>query len=350
MKMRARWVDWSLLAFVLIELTTGFVSFTVGRPQGRWLFYTHGILGLGIVLLLVWKLQRVGGRLGQRKLWGEAMIISLLALAVALLAIGSGAFWSSFLKPQGYPNGLNWHVIFGVLLTIMVGAHMLLRFKPLKWRDMEGRRAFLGYLAVAGAGAALWGAQQGANKVLALPGATRRFTGSGEMGSGQGLAFPVTMWMLDNPAPLDLAAYRLRVTGAVARPQVWALEQIAALAQASLDATLDCTGGWYTQQTWHGLPVHALLEAAQPSAEAVAVSFVSTTGYRWSVPLAEARTLLLAHSVGDDALDHGRGAPLRLVAPGRRGFQWVKWVTEVRVLTARDVGQWGAIFTSGLDG
>jgi hypothetical protein len=355
MKVRARWVDWSLLAFVLIELVTGLISFTAGRPSGRWLFYLHGALGLGILLLLAWKVQRVWTRLGQRRLWagvgkGSAMAVSLLALSLALLAIGSGAVWSSWLKPQGYPNGLNWHVIFGILLTLVVVAHMLLRFKPLPWRDIAGRRAFLGYMAVAGTGAALWGAQQGLNHVAGLPGAQRRFTGSGEVGSGQGLAFPATMWMLDNPAPLDPAAYTLRISGAVARPQVWTLADLAAVKQAALEATLDCTGGWYTTQTWHGVPVASLLAAAQPVADALEVSFVSTTGYRWSVPLSEAQTLLLAQRVGDDLLDHGRGAPLRLVAPGRRGFQWVKWVTEIRVLTTRDLGQWGVIFTSGLEG
>ena len=83
-------------------------------------------------------------------------------------------------------------------------------------------------------------------------------------------------------------------------------------------------------------------------AGAHAVSFVSATGYRWSVPLAEAQTLLLATHVGGVPLDHGHGAPLRLVAPGRRGFQWVKWVNEIRVLDAPDLAQWGVIFSSGL--
>jgi DMSO/TMAO reductase YedYZ molybdopterin-dependent catalytic subunit len=78
------------------------------------------------------------------------------------------------------------------------------------------------------------------------------------------------------------------------------------------------------------------------------VSFVSATGYRWSVPLSEARSLMLATHVGGVALDHGHGAPLRLVAPGRRGFQWVKWVREVRVMEGEDLGQWAVIFTSGL--
>jgi DMSO/TMAO reductase YedYZ molybdopterin-dependent catalytic subunit len=38
------------------------------------------------------------------------------------------------------------------------------------------------------------------------------------------------------------------------------------------------------------------------------------------------------------------------VAPGRRGFQWVKWIEAVEVLERPDYGQWVAIFTSGFTG
>jgi hypothetical protein len=351
--MRPRLVDWSLLAATLLELITGLISFTVGKPEGRWLFWFHGILGIAIVLLLVWKVARIWPRLRSARQWqGSAAgtLLSVLALTVALLAIGSGVWWSSFLSPLGYPNGLNWHVIFGILLTLLVAGHMLVRFKPLRMSDFQGRRTALRFLSLAAFGSVLWLGQQGANHTLGLPGAQRRFTGSREVGSMQGLAFPITMWMFDNPRPVDPERFTLRLYGAVEAEQQVTLPELGALPQASLEALLDCTGGWYTTQVWHGVPVADLLTAARPTSEAVAVSFVSTTGYRWSVPLAEAQTLLLAQRVGDDLLDNGRGWPLRLVAPGRRGFQWVKWVTEIQVLTGRDVGQWGVIFTSGLDG
>ncbi len=350
--MRPRLVDWSLLAATLLELMSGLISFWVGKPEGRWLFWLHGALGLAILLLLGWKLVRVWPRLRAARLWREsapALLLSLAALLLALLAIGSGAWWASMLGPLGYPNGLNWHVIFGLLLTLLVAGHMLVRFKPLRRVDLQGRRTALHFLSVAAFGGALWLTQQGANHALRLPGAQRRFTGSREQGSLQGLAFPATMWMFDNPAPIDPKRFTLRVTGAVAQPQQLDLAAIAALPQHTRTALLDCTGGWYTTQIWHGIRVSDLLDAAQPTAQALAVSFVSVTGYRWSVPLAEAQTLLLAQRVGEEWLDHGRGFPLRLVAPGRRGLQWVKWVIEVRVLTAQDWAQWGAIFTSGLD-
>jgi len=115
-----------------------------------------------------------------------------------------------------------------------------------------------------------------------------------------------------------------------------------------LTATLDCTGGFYSAQRWRGMRVGRLLERAGPLADVGWVRFVSVTGYRWSLPLAEARDALVATGVGDEALVHAHGAPLRLVAPGRRGFEWVKWIVAVEALTSPDLGQILAIHWSSL--
>ena len=45
---------------------------------------------------------------------------------------------------------------------------------------------------------------------------------------------------------------------------------------------------------------------------------------------------------------HGLAPAYPLVAPGRRGFQWVKWVEEVRVTERRELGEWVAVFVSGV--
>jgi DMSO/TMAO reductase YedYZ molybdopterin-dependent catalytic subunit len=58
--------------------------------------------------------------------------------------------------------------------------------------------------------------------------------------------------------------------------------------------------------------------------------------------------MLLATGVDGERLTHGHGFPMRVVAPDRRGFQWVKWVREVEVRRSRDLGQWVAIMVSGV--
>jgi DMSO/TMAO reductase YedYZ molybdopterin-dependent catalytic subunit len=50
--------------------------------------------------------------------------------------------------------------------------------------------------------------------------------------------------------------------------------------------------------------------------------------------------------VGGEPLTHEHGAPARLVALGRRGFEWVKWVVRIEVLSGRDNGQIFSLYTS----
>jgi DMSO/TMAO reductase YedYZ molybdopterin-dependent catalytic subunit len=38
--------------------------------------------------------------------------------------------------------------------------------------------------------------------------------------------------------------------------------------------------------------------------------------------------------VGGEVFDHGHGFPLRAVVPSRRGWQWVKWLVAVEVISA----------------
>ena len=70
-----------------------------------------------------------------------------------------------------------------------------------------------------------------------------------------------------------------------------------------------------------------LLGAALDGAASIEVR--SVTGYARRFPAADASRLWLATTVGGEPLSPGHGSPARLVAPGRRGFWWVKWVTSV---------------------
>jgi DMSO/TMAO reductase YedYZ molybdopterin-dependent catalytic subunit len=106
-------------------------------------------------------------------------------------------------------------------------------------------------------------------------------------------------------------------------------------------ATLDCTGGWFTQQHWQGVDVAELLAQAGLAPSAASVTFEAVSGYKRRFGLDEAMTFLLAlGTLPGESLEaaqrfmplaHGHGYPARLVAPGRRGMEWVKWVAVIRV-------------------
>jgi hypothetical protein len=344
--MSARLTDWSLALAVGLAFATGIISLVSGRP-GQWLvFALHGAGGLWLLLLTCGKLRRVWPRLVHRHAWDRRTVFGLAATLLALLAGVSGVWWvaGGDLYAGGF-NLLNWHIVLGLALTLFVSLHMIARAKPLRSRDVGNRRQALRWSGLLLGGAALWPVQQALGRALDLPGAQRRFTGSREADSFAGNEFPSTSWVADQPRPLDPATWRLQIGGAVARPLEFGYADLLRHAD-ELEATLDCTGGFYSTQRWHGARIDRLLHAAGPHAEAHWVSFVSVTGYRWHIPIGEAANALLATHVGGEPLSHAHGAPARLVAPGHRGFEWVKWVTRMEVLTEPDPGAIASLYTS----
>lgn len=347
--MRPRLVDWTLFVLATFVAASGFGAWLLLDEQAAPIIAIHAAAGLAILVPLAWKFRRVQPRVTRTGAWDWKTPLSILTAIAAIGSLATGMFWTHMQAPTGYPNGMHLHIVFGIALMALIALHIILRFKLPSRRDLR-RRDALRWLGMLSFGALLLPAQHAANEALGLPGAQRRFTGSRGAGDDTGPAMPITNWMFDRPAPVDVTTWRLVVRGAVDRPLTLQLSDLAQSNQTTLRATLDCTGGWHSTQDWRGVRVGDLLDRAGVQPDARYVSFVSVTGYRWSLPVAEAREALLATHYEGVPLEHWHGAPLRLVAPGRRGFMWVKWVREVVVLTEPDPGQWVAIFTSGLSG
>jgi DMSO/TMAO reductase YedYZ molybdopterin-dependent catalytic subunit len=250
-----------------------------------------------------------------------------------------GLLWSSFgvggidIPGLGWQTGLGMHAALAIGLLPLLIRHAVERWPQVRLRrpDFASRRAAIRYLALGTAGVLGWRATEAAAAGADLPGSRRRFTGSQETGSLSGNDFPTTSWMTDTEPQLDPASWQLRVHGAVARETVIGWDELAGEAATTVRATLDCTGGWYTEQDWTGVPVAALLQWAGVRSSARSLVFHSATGYRRRYPLSEAGQLMLATHVSGEALAAGHGYPVRLVAPGRRGYDWVKWVVALEV-------------------
>jgi DMSO/TMAO reductase YedYZ molybdopterin-dependent catalytic subunit len=193
----------------------------------------------------------------------------------------------------------------------LVVLHLATRPVQLRRGDLT-RAAFLRLAAFTAAGVA---AKLAFDRTL---GARRAATGSLE----QARPSP-TVWIDDSAPRIDRAAWRV----AVGSRQL-TLADLAGLPQHEWTCTLDCTSGWYARNRWRGVRLSDLPLALPAGTGSLEVR--SATGYARRFDLASVSGLMLATHLDGAPLDPGNGAPVRLVAAGRRGFWWVKWVTSVR--------------------
>ena len=334
--MTPRGTDWSLALLVALLVATGMLTAFAGSPGSAWVFASHGAFGAALAIVLVWKGRRVWARVAHPARWDRSTGFGLMAGVLVGAVLASGLVWSAGgdLHLAGF-GLLNWHWALGAVLGAIVLVHGLLRAKRPRVRDLAGRRQLLASAGVALGAVAFWQLQRPVAQLLGLRGARRRFTGSYEADSFAGNAFPSTSWVADSPRELA-PDHRVTVGGLCARPVSVRADRLDA--GDELVATLDCTGGFYSTQRWRGARLGRVLDAARPAPSAARVRVVSYTGYRWDFPLTVARRLLLATHVGGERLSHNHGAPVRLVAPGRRGFQWVKWVERIELHEDPDAG------------
>ncbi|MFB6253817.1 MAG: molybdopterin-dependent oxidoreductase [Halobacteriaceae archaeon] len=344
-----RLIDWSILIVILLEGVTGIYSLTVGSPDEVFVFWLHSIGGVLLTILIGFKFYRVFPLLKYYNSIDREIYTSLIAVVLVVVALGSGILWTFGFTPWIFHwTLLTFHATIGALLLPVVFLHLISHIQYPSQKTLTDRRNAIKFVLMGIISAILWRLQGILNTLLSLPGKSHRFTGSKPFLEGNGNeSFPITSWVADDPEPIDTETWELTVHDLSGDTHAFSYEQVAT--NERLRATLDCTSGWYTTQTWSGISVDSLLDQIDSSEKVTYVRFVSVTGYRWSLPIDEARSALLATHVGNERLSHGHGAPLRLVAPQRRGFQWVKWIDRIDLRQEPDLAQWIIIFISGFD-
>ncbi len=321
--MRHPWANTALLALVPLALVTGVAGVMSGGMSRAWVLIAHAVAAYALIALLVFKARIIAGALRRRRRIDCARLVfgGMALLLVAVLA--TGLAWILLGRTLvGGISLINIHAYLAIALAVPFGAHVAARRWGLRVQPSRDRAAFLRLAGLGALGLAAWA-------VESAVGRARRFTGSYEIGSLGG-RFPSVSWLFDDPAPIDPATWRLSVSGAVTVDLNVTVSDLTSAGHRR--AILDCTGGWYSEQDWSGTALADLLDRAGIRDGARSVEVVGVTGYRRRFSLGDARTLLLATGVAGEPLTHGHGAPLRLVVPGRRGYDWVKWVVAVRVL------------------
>jgi DMSO/TMAO reductase YedYZ molybdopterin-dependent catalytic subunit len=313
----------ALFVALALAFATGVGAVATGSARGRWVVLAHGVAAVTVVLLIPWKTRII--RYGLRRARATRWLSLLLAgLAVTALVFGFG-YATGLVRSVGGLPGMWLHVAAALALVPLLVWHVLARKARPRRSDVSRRTVLRAGVAVAVA-AGIYAATDATVRLTRLPGARRRFTGSYETGSFQPDAMPNTIWLDDGVPTVDPAAWRLSIVDGRGRYEL-TLAQLSTSA-ARVRATLDCTSGWYAEQDWVGVPVATLLREV---GAARSLFVHSVTGYGIRFPVSEIGQLLLATSVGGAPLSAGHGYPLRLVAPHRRGFWWVKWVDRIEL-------------------
>jgi DMSO/TMAO reductase YedYZ molybdopterin-dependent catalytic subunit len=137
---------------------------------------------------------------------------------------------------------------------------------------------------------------------------------------------------------VDLVQWVLDVDGHVESPIRLSYAELRALPSVEREVLLICPGVFANQGRWKGVSIRLLLEKAQARE---GVSHVQIRGPETShaktvsCPIADVRSdrVFLAYEVNGQPLPVRHGYPLRLVAEGYYGYDWVKYVS---MLTAEN--------------
>lgn len=346
----------SALFFALLVYNVAFFTgpaYDIVRP-------VHFFVGFALLPLVGLKLASTGWRFSRYYLRSDAYhragppswtarLIAPLLIVSGISVLASGVEMWSFQNQLGWPWTAIHNVAAFTFVTVLV-IHVVLHVRQAHREaaaDLAGtpavatatpaapvrepvggavtRRAILG-LGLAGAVALGVGAS-------GWPSASLAWLMPRRAGDGA-LNFPVMNYE-GGMQVVDAARWRLRVTGAVARPLELSEADILALPWVERTYALNCVTGWAATRTWRGVPLATLLAMAGPHPDWAHADIRSTSGYHWDHRRSELTldgTLLCTH-INGVRLNDAHGYPVRLIIPGTVGESNIKWVDGIRVAT-----------------
>jgi len=157
---------------------------------------------------------------------------------------------------------------------------------------------------------------------------------------------------------IDLAEWKLTITGEVARPLTLTMDELLKMESRSVTNTLECAGngraffqprirgvpwsrGGVGNAVFRGLSLGALLQRAGAKSSARHVAFIGArlpspdSPFMRSIPIGKALDpdTIVAIDMNGAPLTPEHGYPARALVPGWIGSASIKWLTEIRVLT-----------------
>ncbi|HEX4953297.1 MAG TPA: sulfite oxidase-like oxidoreductase [Thermoanaerobaculia bacterium] len=143
--------------------------------------------------------------------------------------------------------------------------------------------------------------------------------------------------------PVDLDAYRFRISGLVEREVEWTWAELQALPRTEVTADFHCVTRFSTlDNPWSGFSTREVLSHVIVAPEASHVVVHCLGGYTTNLPLEDflsERALFADRHAGEPlAADHG--GPLRLVVPHLYAWKSAKWACGIEIVAEDQRGFW----------
>ena len=141
----------------------------------------------------------------------------------------------------------------------------------------------------------------------------------------------------------DLRTWDFKVWGLVDSPFRLTWAEFKTLPRKTVQTDIHCVTRWSKLDTaWEGVPIQAILEAAQLRPAAAFVLAHSEQGYTANLPLdvLDDDDVLLADTFNGEPLEPEHGYPLRLVVPKRYFWKSAKWIRGLEFLDHDILGFW----------
>ena len=143
-----------------------------------------------------------------------------------------------------------------------------------------------------------------------------------------------TMGLTDHAVSIE--NWGLEVDGRVKRPVRLSYEEVLRLPAVERNVLMICPGFFANHGTWKGLSLGALLKLAQAEVKVTHVTVRGPDGkyentQRYPLEDVLSDKVFLAYEVNGKPLPQRHGFPLRAVAEGYYGYDWVKYVYKVTV-------------------
>lgn len=146
----------------------------------------------------------------------------------------------------------------------------------------------------------------------------------------------------DEVRQVDGAAWRLELSGLVARRRPWTLAQLRALRQESQVTRHICVEGWSAIGKWGGVPFAHFLDLVGADRHARYVGFRCADDYFTSIDMATARhpQTIMALTYDGQPLPPRYGFPMKLRMPTKLGYKNPKHIQAIFVTNTYPGGYW----------